>query len=101
MMRTLAAACLTFVAFAARGEAVEVSGKVSWGTRAVCDRAQGRKLVFSGDAGKSEAAVGDGGAYRARLEPGHYRVTLRCGGTDIKSVDVIAYPTATRQDLAF
>ena len=97
----VALALLTFVAAPARAEVARLSGKVTWGQRAVCDGAQGRKLVFSGDAGRGEASIAQDGYYSVSLEPGRYRVTLRCGGTDIASLDVMSYPTPTRQDLAF
>jgi hypothetical protein len=97
----LASALLAFVATPSHADSAQLSGRVTWGQRAICDRAQGRKLVFAGDAGKAEAAVGQDGYYSVSLAPGRYRVTLRCGGTDIESRDVIGYPTPTRQDLAF
>ena len=97
----LAAALLLFLASTCYADVAELSGRVTWGQRAVCDRSQGRKLVFAGDLGKAEATIGQDGRYSVSLEPGRYRVTLRCGGSDIKSLDVIGYPTPTRQDLAF
>ena len=97
----LAGGCLLLIAGLAGAEVAELSGKVSWGQRAVCERTQGRKLVFSGDAGKAETMISHGDRYVVKLEPGRYRVTLRCGATDIKSLDVIGYPTPTHQDLAF
>jgi hypothetical protein len=97
----LAAAGLLLAVRASYADVAEVSGKVTWGQRAICDRPQGRKLVFSGDSGKKDATIGQGGRYSVKVEPGRYRVTLKCGGTDIKSLDVISYPTPTHQDLAF
>ena len=97
----LVAACLLVAARTSDAEVAELSGKVTWGQRAVCDRAQGRKLVFAGDSGKRDAVIGQGGRYSVSLEAGRYRVTLRCGGKEIKSLDVISYPTPTHQDLAF
>ena len=94
-------AFLAFVAAPSHADVAQLSGKVTWGQRGVCDHAQGRKLVFSGDAGKAETVVAQDGYYSVSLEAGRYRVTLRCGGTDIKSLEVIGYPTPTRQDLAF
>jgi hypothetical protein len=111
MMRLSRGSCAIATAFLmllARDAAAQVNadtavltGKVSWGQRAVCDGSQGRKLVFSGDAGKAEASIDEGGRYSVSLAPGRYRVTLRCGGADVKSLDVIGYPTPTQQDLAF
>jgi hypothetical protein len=100
-VRAVLAGSLVLLVSPSHGDVAQLSGKVTWGQRAICDRAQGRKLVFSGEAGKAEAAVSQGGHYNVKLEPGRYRVTLRCGGTDIKSLDVIGYPTPTQQDLAF
>jgi len=101
MACAVASAFLALVAAPSHADVAELSGRVTWGQRAVCDRPQGRKLVFSGDAGKAETAVAQDGYYSVRLEPGRYRVTLRCGGTDVESLDLIGYPTPTRQDLAF
>jgi hypothetical protein len=97
----LAGACLLLGVSASQAEVVQLSGKATWGQRAICDRPQGRKLVFARNAGSTEAAVGQDGYYSVKLEPGRYRVTLRCGGTPIKTIEVIGYPTPTQQDLAF
>jgi hypothetical protein len=82
-------------------EVAQLSGNATWGKRAICDRPQGRKLVFTRNAASTEAAIGQDGYYSVKLEPGRYRVTLRCGGTPIKTLEVIGYPTPTQQDLAF
>ena len=97
----LAAAGLTLVPPIANAEVAELSGKVTWGHRAICERPQGRKLVFAGESKRTEATVGQGGYYHVKLEPGRYRVTLRCGSSDVKSLEVMGYPTPTHQDLAF
>ena len=97
----LAAVGLTLESPLASAEVVELSGNVTWGHRAICERSQGRKLVFAGQSKRTEATIAQGGYYHVRLEPGRYRVTLRCGGTDIKSVELVGYPTPTHQDLAF
>ncbi len=99
--RVIAGLCLLSMSGMAHAEPMELSGKVTWGQRAICERYQGRKLVFSGEHGRAEAAIEQGGRYSVSLEPGRYRVTLRCGGTDIKSLDVITYPTPTHQNLSF
>jgi hypothetical protein len=97
----LSGACLLLIEGTAQADLAELTGRVSWGQRAVCDRPQGRKLVFAGDQGRAEATIGQGGHYSVSLEPGRYRVTLRCGGTEIKSVYVMSYPTPTHQNFAF
>jgi len=99
--RVLVATCLVLCAGAAIADVAVLSGRVSWGDREICKGSQGRMLVFSGDAGKAQAAVGQDGYYSVQLEPGRYRVTLKCGGSDIKTLDVIGYPSPTQQDLAF
>jgi len=99
--RVISAMLLALMSSAVCAETAALSGNVSWGQREICKGSQGRMLVFSGDAGKAQAAVGQDGYYNVQLEPGRYRVTLRCGGSDIKTLDVISYPSPTQQDLAF
>lgn len=96
-----AAACLLMLPGLSSAETAALSGKVNWGDREICKGSQGRMLVFSGDAGKAQAPVGQDGHYSVKLEPGRYRVTLKCGGSDIKTLNVIGYPSPTQQDLAF
>jgi hypothetical protein len=97
----LAGACLVLAAPASSAEVAQLSGKATWGQRAICDHPQGRKLVFVRDSRSTEASIGQDGYYSVKLEPGRYRVTLRCGGTPIKTIEVIGYPTPTQQGLAF
>jgi hypothetical protein len=101
MPHAVAAASLMLSALAAHAETATLSGRVNWGDREICKGSQGRMLMFAGDAGKAQASVGQDGYYSVKLEPGRYRVTLKCGGSDIKTLDVIGYPTPTQQDLAF
>lgn len=97
----LAGVCLLLAAPSSHAEVAQLSGKATWGQRAICDHPQGRKLVFVRDSQSTEASIGQDGYYSVKLEPGRYRVTLRCGGTPIKTIEVIGYPTPTQQGLAF
>jgi hypothetical protein len=101
MSRVVMPTCLMLLASNANAETAALSGKVNWGDREICKGSQGRMLVFSGDGGKAQAPVAQDGYYSVKLEPGRYRVTLKCGGSDIKTVDVIGYPSPTQQDLTF